>query len=213
MTGWIGLGQRTQSLSLDFPRSTLTPSFSYNNHAKITVEILNIKFHPAWISNYTTTLMEPSERLSPDIKRSVLSLWVSWGCRWWRSPNSSFSITPTTSRDEQLFRPPIRERYMAANAHEHGRKWTSFVSVLGLSVPRKAAILKAAAAHLYQALNGRQRILNTNPRWTRPKVKPRGLPGMRGDFCSKMLPAAPFKNEAPGRPRGFRMHCCHYKEW
>lgn len=79
MTGRIGLSQRTQSLSLDFPRSTLTPSVSCNNHAKITFEILNIKYHPAWISNYTTSLMEVSERLSPDIKRSVLSLSESPG--------------------------------------------------------------------------------------------------------------------------------------
>lgn len=82
---------------------------------------------------------------------------------------------------------------MAANTHEHGRKWTSFVSVLDQSVLRKAVILKAAAAHLYQVLNGQQRILNTNSRWTWPKAKPWGLPRMRGDFCSKLLPDAHFR--------------------
>lgn len=67
------------------------------------------------------------------------------------------------------------------------------MSVLGQSVLSKAAPLKAAAAHLYQVLNGQQRILNTNSQWTWPKAKPGGLPGMRGDCRSQRLPGVPFK--------------------
>lgn len=84
-------------------------------------------------------------------------------------------------------------RYTVANTHERSRKWTSFVSVLGQSVLRKAATPKAAAAHLYQVLRGQQRIPNTNLLWTGHEAKPWGLPGMRGHFCSKMLLGAALK--------------------
>lgn len=88
MTGWVGLrtvGQRAQSFHLDCARSTLSPSVSYNNHVKVSVKIINIKYRPACITNDATRVQEGSERLSPlgfnDVKRSVLFVCLSWGCR------------------------------------------------------------------------------------------------------------------------------------
>lgn len=84
-------------------------------------------------------------------------------------------------------RSPDPARTTAPNTHREANSICVHVRPLGPGEGSNAGGRRCAS------LSGQQRIPNTNSRWTWPKAKPWGLPGMRGDFCSKMYPGAVSK--------------------